>query len=246
MKKNFSKCFLLAASLFIATRGLAMPVEDAGTWTLMGTMNDTLLVNFGAEISHLVETVTALQTALKKLENFTSWQDVASEVTGKLNNLGQVSSSMSQLAYSASNAGENFKKTFPGYTPPTNYTQSYSDIVNNTKSVLEATLKVIGMSAGDFQNENTRLGKLQGVVQSASGTTSAIQAASQIATEEVNQLQLLRQTMISQTNAQTTYYAAQMQKEASAKAEMNNIIQAGDSNITKELDSNPLNNPVIK
>ena len=43
----------------------------------------------------------------------------------------------------------------------------------------------------------------------------------------MSQLQLLRQAVLSQTNAQAAYYAAKTQEEASARAEMEKVIKLG-------------------
>ena len=99
--------------------------------------------------------------------------------------------------------------------------------MNTTQNTLNGVLQSLGSSANDFQNENTRLSFLQNQAQSATGQTEAIQAASQIASEQVSQLQLLRQTIIAQTNAQATYYAAQMQQQASSQAELSQVINNG-------------------
>lgn len=204
-------------------------------------------------VPKLVEETVTLGQQLERLKteiqagNFTDWQNASNEVTNKLGTLAQNFSAMSKLAYSASNADSQFQQTFPGYTAPANYQQSYTNIVNNTTQALEAALGAIGMSAKDFQNENARLSKLQNVTQSASGTTSAVQAAAQIATEEVNQLQLLRQTTIAQTNAQTAYYAAQTQKEANANMAIDNMLKDSSHDITNHtLNGDPINNPFDK
>jgi P-type conjugative transfer protein TrbJ len=68
---------------------------------------------------------------------------------------------------------------------------------------------------------------LQQQVQSAEGQTQAIQASAQITSEVVSQIQALRQTVMVQTNAQTAYYATQVQNEASAHAELLRIVQSG-------------------
>lgn len=100
-----------------------------------------------------------------------------------------------------------------------------------TLNTLNSVLQSMGTNAQDFQNENARLAFLQRQSQSAKGQTQAIQASSQIASEMVSQTQLLRQTVIAQTNAQTAYYATQVQNDASAKAELEHVIQSGSTNV---------------
>jgi P-type conjugative transfer protein TrbJ len=88
-----------------------------------------------------------------------------------------------------------------------------------------------GQSAQDYQTENTRLAFLQSQVQSANGQTQAIQAAAQLASEMVSQMQLLRQAIVAQTNAEIVYDATQLQTQASKQAELGNVIQSGSTNV---------------
>jgi len=223
----------------------------------LGNANAIMPVFDFEVFAQMLQEVAYLENQIEELKNHSTYLkqelDVLkggdykwSDAQGKINEVGGLVSQTTQLAYNASDLDAKFRQTFPGYKPPDNYSDQYKNIVTNTLNTLNAILRSVGTNAGDFQTESTRLQFLQGRVQNAQGQTQAIQAASQINSEEVTQLQLLRQTVVAQTNAQTAYYAAQVQKEASAKAEMNQVIQAGNSDVTGKLDDNPLNNPVMR
>lgn len=179
-----------------------------------------------------------LKSLTEKLDKF-SWNDAQS----KINELGNLVNQANSIAYSAGNLDSSFRKTYPGYAPPENYGEQYENIVNTTLNTLNGILQSIGSSAEDFTNESSRLQTLQNQAQNADGQIKITQAAAQIASAEVEQLQLMRQTMIAQTNAQTAYYSEQIQKEASSRAEQSTMIQAGNSEITGKMDENPLNLP---
>ncbi len=87
------------------------------------------------------------------------------------------------------------------------------------------------MSAQDFTDEHQRIQYLQGLAENPKGQTQAIQASAQISSEMLSQVQLLRQTIMAQTNAQTTYYAQQVQNQATAQEEQHEIIQAGSTDV---------------
>ena len=72
---------------------------------------------------------------------------------------------------------------------------------------------------------------MQHQAQSAQGQTQAIQASNQISSELVSQLQLLRQTVMAQTHAQTAYYATLVQQDASSRAEFEHLMQSGSVDI---------------
>jgi len=75
--------------------------------------------------------------------------------------------------------------------------------------------------------EEQNLKAAQAQVQNAVGPTQAVQAASQITAAQITQLQLLRQAVLTQTQAQSVYYAQQLQKEAAIDAKITQTIQAG-------------------
>lgn len=148
-----------------------------------------------------------------------------------MNELGGIVNQTNGIAYSATNINQRFRESYPGYREPQDYDKQYQDNVNQTQNTLNGVLQSMGASARDFQNENSRLTFLQHQSQSAQGQTQAIQAGNQISSEMVSQIELLRQTMIAQSNAQTTYYATQIQNEASIRAEQNAILNRGNKQI---------------
>lgn len=197
--------------------------------------NSVLIPQLLIEAKILGDQLTSLT---KTLDQF-SWNDAQS----KINDLGKLVNQANSIAYSAGNLDSTFRKTYPGYTPPENYGEQYENIVNTTLNTLNGILQSVGSSADDFADESSRLQTLQKQAQNADGQIKITQAAAQIASAEVEQLQLMRQTMIAQTNAQTAYYSAQIQKEASSRAEQSTMIQAGNSEITGKMDENPLDLP---
>ena len=179
-------------------------------------------------IAELFQETSMLKSELEKLK---SGQYEWSNAQGLINNLGAAVNQTNSLAYSSSNVNQEFQQAYPGYVPPQNYSQQYQSNANMTLNMLNGVLQSMGSNAQDFQNENSRLKFLQQQSQSASGQMQAIQAATQIASEMVTQQQLLRQTMIAQTNAQAAYYATQVQNDASARAELQQVIQTGSTNV---------------
>lgn len=181
-----------------------------------------------AEVAKLTQQIRYLEQTLKTLSNAPyQWNTVQNTI----NELGNAINQVNTIAYNAQNLDSQFKKLYPGYQPPKNYFEQYQQIVNTTVNTLNSVLNSLGTNAKDFQQENMRLAFLQSQAQNVVGQTQAIQAASQIALEQVSQMQLLRQTLLAQTNAQTAYYVAQTQKEASAKAELEQVVQTGEQTV---------------
>jgi P-type conjugative transfer protein TrbJ len=219
-----TKPYWIIPFLFIPLTVYAeLPVVDLASIAQL-TMVVDKLDQLKAQTQYLKQELDAIKTLRS---NQYQWGNVSDLI----NQLGENIEEANGIAYSAQNLGEQFKATFPGFQAPDNYSQQYQNIVQKTNETLEGVLQSSGESARDFSHENSRLAFLQQQAQNAQGQTQAIQAASQIASEEVNQTELLRQAVIAQTNAETTYYAADMQTKASQQAEFTQVIQAGSQEI---------------
>lgn len=174
--------------------------------------------------TQLIEQTSQLATELKQLNP----QDYQwSNAQNLINNLGNTVNQTNSLAYSADNIGAKFAQMNPGYVPADDYSSQYKNNTATTLNTMNGVLQSLGTSAKDFENENSRLAFLQSKAQSSEGQLQAIQAASQIASENVSQLQLLRQTITAQANSETAYHANKLQNEASAKATLDSVINAG-------------------
>lgn len=194
----------------------------------MPVIDYAALAKLADELSQLKEETQYIQQSLQGMQaGQYQWDDAQ----GLINNLGTIVSQSNGIAYSASNANTQFKRDYPGYQAPENYSQQYQHNVNTTMDTLDGILQSMGSSADDFQDENTRLQFLQQQSQNAQGETEAIQAATQIASEQVSQIQLLRQTVIAQSNAQAVYYATRVQTQASQQAQLKQIIDAGSTKV---------------
>ena len=135
------------------------------------------------------------------------------------------------IHYYSNTLQEQFQKAYPGYQVPNDFQKHYQTNVNTAQQTFCGVLESLRLQAQHVQAENQHLDFLQHQVQHAQGQTQAIQASSQITSEIVSQQQLLRQAVMAQTNAQTAYYATQLQNDASRHAAFVSVIQAGATNI---------------
>ncbi len=198
---------------------------------------------FETEITDLENQLIVLDKQLDALKQLSSDNYQWSDTSALINQLGETLNQSTALSYAARDVDERFHELFPGYVSMDNYNDQYKKITSSTLESINNALLNLGMSSADFTNETSRLKLLQKYSQNVIGQTQAIQVANQIASEEISQLQLIRQTLMVQANSQALFYAQQIQKEASATAELNELISHGNSNTTGVLDQHPLNNP---
>lgn len=127
--------------------------------------------------------------------------------------------------------GKVFQNAYPGYQVPSNYRQQYQQNVNLTQNTFSGVLQMIKESNDSFSTENKRLSHLQRQVQQGVGQTQVLQSSAQLTSEVVSQMQLLRQSVMAQSNAQTAYYANQVQNQASGRAELEKILCSGSKKV---------------
>lgn len=232
MRKSLTlyKTLLLSVSLiFVCSLHANLPVIDVAS-----------IAQLAAQLNQLREQTLYIKQQLDILKsNQYQW----SNAQGLINDLGSIINQKNSIAYSASNIDLKFRQAYPGYQAPTDFNKQYKDNTNMTQNTLNGVLQSMGSNAQDFQSENTRLKFLQNQSQSAKGETQAIQASSQIASEMVSQIQLLRQAVIAQSNAETAYYARSIQTEASSKAELEKVINSGSQNVPLYGSGQELNEP---
>lgn len=216
-------------------RKLGLKIMTMLWFCLSGQVYATMpVIDFGAiaqlasQAKVMKQQLESLQLELKQLgEKNYQWSNAQSLI----NQLGDLVQQKQGLAYNAKGLDSQFRQAYPGYSAPQNFEQQYEHNTQQTLNTLNGVLHNMGLSAKDFTDENARLAFLQRQSQNSTGQLQAIQASSQIASESISQLQLLRQVMISQTNAQTTYYATQIQNEASERAQLSQIIGVGNQKI---------------
>lgn len=154
--------------------------------------------------------------------------------TNLLNNLGNVIATEQGLSYTLANLPAEFSQIFPSYsapagTPPATAQQSGQGI-NNTLATLSGTLLSLQGQAQDFTAENSALAALSAANSGAVGRLQAIQIGNQIALAQVQQAQMLRQTMLTLTNALAVTQANQASQQAQGLAAAQ-ALTAGGGNV---------------
>lgn len=193
-------------------------------YAILPVVDFAAIGQLGNQLTQLKIQTQSMQQELQTLsENQYQW----SQVQPLLNEMTGILQKTRGLSLEAEQIDAAFKQSYPGYQPPVNLGQQYQTNVNTAQNTFNGVLKGLCVGAAHFRDENRELAFLQRQAQRAKGQTQAIQASSQIASELVSQLQLLHQTVMAQTHAQTAYYATQVQQEASSRAAFEQLIQRG-------------------
>ncbi len=211
------------------------------TLTILLTQHAAALIfidptNLVQNTATAINTANQLATQAKQLDaelkNMRNYNGNIGQWANEQNFLYQLANQVEQgqaLAYQMQNLDSQYRSKFPGYVAPTNYQQAYRDWAQTTHDTLLSTLASAGMQAEQFHTEQSQLNQLATLSRTAEGRMQAAQVGNMIATQQVSQLQALRQLVITQINAQNTYEAYQTQKEAAVEASAANWISASDT-----------------
>jgi P-type conjugative transfer protein TrbJ len=147
------------------------------------------------------------------------------DTLGRLARLAQVVRDGQALAYSLSNLDQEFRTRYKGYEHylatrfgVTDYTAQYRTWSQTNADTVRASLEAVHLQAEAFADEEATMQQLQRMSETAGGRMQAIQAGNQIAAQQVRQLQLLRQLMMTQMQMQGAYLASDNDLRAAEQA----------------------------
>jgi P-type conjugative transfer protein TrbJ len=139
---------------------------------------------------------------------------VASDIT----TLRQIVNTGQALSYTLSNMDGTFRLRFPGYSPSTNYGQSYQTWSQTSLDSTLGALKAAGVQNSQFDSDSALLQSLKSQSQSAVGRMQAIEVGNQIAENQAEQLMKLRQLMMADMQSKSAYQSAMVQADATKQA----------------------------
>lgn len=186
-------------------------------------------INYLQDLKTAYNTTAALYNQAKQIQNQVQQIQYAAKNAGTLSNyqydqLGNLMQQMDQvtqqgqaISYSAANIDQQFKQAFPDYANQNgtqDYQQTYKNWNETTLDSINNTLQAGHMSASHFQNESALIDQLRNQGKSATGRMQVMQVSTELASENVNQLQELKRITLSQENAQSAYMAYRVSKDS--------------------------------
>jgi P-type conjugative transfer protein TrbJ len=183
----------------------------------------TQLLNYVELVGQLEQQVLMVENQLNQLADMakhgiTITDQLFGTVTSDITNLRQIVNAGQALSYTLSNMDGTFRLRFPGYSPSTNYGQSYQTWSQTSLDSTLGALKAAGLQNSQFDSDEALLQSLQSQSQSAVGRMQAIEVGNQIAENQAEQLIKLRQLMMADMQSKSAYQSAMVQAEATKQA----------------------------
>ncbi len=192
----------LIASLILSLT-LPLSAMAGGGGAILGATLPEQIVQEATNVNQLTQQITMVSQQLQMLRNQAlNLQNLPAQlwpnVSGQLQNLIGLVSQAQGLNYAAQNTAAQVQQMYgnTGTVPP-NYQSTLQRWTTNTNSQIASTLQQYGMQAQNFQSEQAALQSLENASQTSTGRLQALQAGNQIAGMQVNQMQQLRQTIMS-------------------------------------------------
>jgi len=147
---------------------------------------------------------------------------------GFLNGLGGTMSQSGGLCYASPNAAQQFKADFPGAAPPpVNAAQHMQQLAAVTLGTLGGALGVAQQQAAHFQYEDQQLAALEARNAGVTGRLQATQVTNEILLAQTQQLQLLRQLLITLINAEAVDRGARLSTDTQGVTQASQFLNAG-------------------
>jgi P-type conjugative transfer protein TrbJ len=144
-----------------------------------------------------------------------------------LDELGGLIQQQGGLSYAFGNLQAQFKQQFPGYAVPQNPDQQEAQNIATTLNTLNGTLADAQGQAQNFANEQAQFAQLEGMNRTATGRLQAIQVGNEIALQQAQQIQMLRQLVVAMINAQNVAAANAINRQAAEDASAQRWLSSG-------------------
>lgn len=232
--KNSPKKLAVAVLAAWSLNSIAGSVAGTG-----GATEVTQLLNNAEMVNQTTQQIMMvgqnLQMLANQAKNLTSAPaNIWGQAQSDLMRLTTLVAQGQSIAYSGQNIDQVFRQRFPGYgqtSTNTNYGQLYRSWSDSSRQGLSMALQAAGFQAGNFATEQAALAQIQGISAGSPGSLQAIQAGNMIASQQVEQLQKLRQLTVAQMEAQNGYLAARQTKEDNSTEAVDKWMRQGNGKV---------------
>lgn len=179
------------------------------------------------QISQLAEQIqNQLKIYDNMLQNTAQLPDhIWGEVEGDLKRLRSVVSQGEGIAFSMGNADDILKQRFKSFADlkanlpnGETFSSSYQNWSDTNRDTIAGTLKAANLTADQFSSEESTMGSLRSMSETANGQMKALQVGHQIAAQQVAQMQKLRGLVSQQMTMMGTWYQSEQTDKDLAQA----------------------------
>lgn len=190
------------------------------------------MFEYAEQVNTALNTAEQLQTQIQQYQNMVTQgtglpDSMFGSIAADLKNVVSSYNRSQALGRQIQNIDSQFNTVFPGFESYLNQAANSAEVPtqdrylkwseqgrDNVKTAMEAA----NLNTGAFKSEDAQLARMVSRSQSAVGRMQAIQAGNEIASQNVQQLQKLRDLVATQINMQGNYMAQQGDRKAASEA----------------------------
>jgi len=179
------------------------------------------------EIETAINTAEQLRTQIQQYENMVTQglalpSSMFNRITGDIQRVQQLYQQSKALSGNLSNFDQRFRQQFGDYDrylsqvgqSPTYMQDNYKRWNEQGSDAMRVAMQSAGMNVSAIASEDAMLSQLVARSQNAQGRMQAIQAGNEIAAQQVQQMQKLRQMLNDSVQSQSMWYAQNIERQA--------------------------------
>lgn len=219
-------------SFVLCSALLLLPIREArAQWVVSdpALQATTLLMKAEQALQYLKEAQTALQAVqmaqMMVREGIMLAKHPSTNIMADLSMLSTILVESQGLAGDMAQMDSQFRQTYGSYNgpdPTISFALKYHNWANTTLKTINGSLNAAGYQSGMLQNEQMWMQQIQAMNRMPLARDAALQLGNTIATEEVAQLQALRQLMIADMSSKGAYTAQMVNAQQSQQAAQQN------------------------
>jgi len=184
-----------------------------------------LVLAYTVQANQLATQIKMLADAIKNTA--TNPHQLFWNIQADLNALSGVVQGGRSLAYSLGNYDALWRKTYPGYGGyvPTGYYNRYQNWAQTTLDTVVGAMRAAGLQGQQLNSEVALIKNLEAQSQSADGRLLALNVATQMADQQAQQMQKLREIMLADMQSKAAYYGTVIQQQAEQTAAAQTFFQ---------------------
>lgn len=233
--QKFGRGAALALAMASAGLGVSLYMAPAPAYAIYCSNCSTFyqqMYEYAEAVNTQLNTAQQLQTQIQQYQNMVTQglslpNSMFGSIAADLQSVVNIYTKSQALGRQIQNMDSQFNTQFPGFesylnqaansaaVPARDRYQKWSEQGrDNVKTAMEAA----NLNTGTFESEDAQLARMVSRSQSAAGRMQAIQAGNEIASQNVQQLQKLRDLVATQINMQGNYMAQQGDRTAASEA----------------------------
>ncbi len=231
----FGRGAALALTMATTALGVGLYIAPAPAYAIYCSNCSTFyqqMFEYAEQVNTALNTAEQLQTQIQQYQNMVTQgtglpDSMFGSIAADLKSVVNIYNRSQALGRQIQNMDSQFNTAFPGFDSYLNQAANSAEVPaqdryqkwsqqgrDNVKTAMEAA----NLNTSTFEPEDAQLARMVARSQSAVGRMQAIQAGNEIASQNVQQLQKLRDLMATQINMQGNYMAQQGDRQAVSEA----------------------------